>query len=75
MNREGEGGMIEESTAKKRAVRKPKTFKPIPVDAFENQQLSLFGGVSPNPRNFRHTKSSPSTIASRSMTWPSPRNV
>ena len=33
------------------------------------------GVVSPNPRKFRHPNSSPATIASRSMSCPSPRNV
>jgi NADP-dependent 3-hydroxy acid dehydrogenase YdfG len=33
------------------------------------------GGVSPNRRKFRQTKSSPATIASRSMTCPPPRKV
>jgi hypothetical protein len=32
------------------------------------------GGVSPNPRKFRHPISSPAMIASRSMICPSPRN-
>lgn len=30
---------------------------------------TLKGGVSPKPRNFRQPKSSPATIASRSITW------
>ena len=30
------------------------------------------GVVSPNRRKFRQPNSSPATIASRSMTWPSP---
>src|SRR6266404_7551945 len=34
-----------------------------------------YGGVSPNPRKFRQPNSSPATIASRSMTCPSPRKV
>jgi hypothetical protein len=33
------------------------------------------GGVSPNRRKFRQTKSSPATIASRSMTSPPPLKV
>ena len=33
MTREGEGGMIEEGAAKKRAVRKSKPFKPHPLFA------------------------------------------
>lgn len=33
------------------------------------------GVVSPNPRKFRQAKSSPATIASRSMTCPLPRKV
>ena len=32
----------------------------------------LNGVVSPNRRKFRQPNSSPATIASRSMTWPSP---
>jgi hypothetical protein len=53
MTREGEGGMIEESAAKKRAVRKSKPFKPIPENAFENQQLSLFQDFLANTDNER----------------------
>jgi MFS family permease len=34
-----------------------------------------FEGVSPNPRNFRHRRFSPATIASRSMTSALPRKV
>ena len=49
--------MIEESTAKKKAVRRPKAFKPIPVDAFENQQLSLFQDFLANTDNERATLS------------------
>jgi hypothetical protein len=33
------------------------------------------GGVSPNRRKFRQTKSSPARIASKSMTCPLPRKV
>ena len=39
------------------------------------QDLSYFGGVSPNPRKFRQVKSSPATIASRSMIRPPPRKM
>ena len=33
-----------------------------------------YGVVSPNPRKFRHPNSSPARMASRSMTYPSPRS-
>jgi len=42
------------------------------------EQLHLIqvnGGISPNPRKFRHVKFSPATIASRSITCPLSRKV
>lgn len=45
--------MTEEGTANKKASRKAKAFKPIPVDAYENKQLSLFQGFLANTANER----------------------
>lgn len=53
MTREGKGGMTEESADKKKVARGPKSFKPVPVDAFENQQLSLFQDFLANTDNER----------------------
>lgn len=44
--------MTEEGTAKT-AARKAKAFKPIPVDALENKQLSLFQGFLANTEHER----------------------
>jgi hypothetical protein len=44
--------------------------------AWANERFGyLFGGVSRNPRKFRHPSSSPATIASRSIICPLPRKV
>jgi hypothetical protein len=45
------------------------------VITFKSGADFLKGGVSPNPRKFRHPISSPAMIASRSMICPSPWNL
>ena len=44
-------------------------------DGGEDLRNVQLGVVSPNPRKFRQPNSSPATMASRSMTCPSPRKV
>jgi hypothetical protein len=45
--------MTQEITEKKKVSRKPKAIKPVPVDAFSNQQLSLFQGLLSNSEEER----------------------
>ena len=42
------------------------------TELWDDGALAQLGVVSPNRRKFRQPNSSPATIASRSMTWPSP---
>lgn len=42
------------------------------LSAERDRLVKTLGVVSPNRRKFRQPNSSPATIASRSMTWPSP---
>lgn len=45
--------MTKEITEKKKVSRKPKVIKPVPVDAFANQQLNLFQGLLSNSEEER----------------------
>ena len=76
------GSMVVEATIINVAI--PAIMRQFSISTEDAQWLStgflgamvttmlLAGVVSPNRRKFRQPNSSPATIASRSMTWPSP---